>query len=367
MAVLEQDRFDQQLLTLVNRERTSRGLGALQLSQNLDQAADKHSTRMATGDFFSHRDPQTGTSAGDRIEAAGYTGWSTWGENIAAGQTTPEAVFNEWMESPGHRANILKPSFTHMGIGYDFLANDSGNQRYSHYWTQVFGAGGAAGTYVAQTDGSPTAASPPGSPPPPPVNDPPASDPLDKILVGTAGNDQLTGTNANESIFGRAGNDLLYGQLGNDTLDGEAGKDRLYGGRGSDQLYGGLNNDTLIGGAGQDTLTGIDPSAPDSIAQRDVLVGGTKADTFVLGDASKVYYDDGIDNTYGTADYGYIYDFQGAQGDQIQLSGSASDYRLQSYASGQLLFQTTPGQDELVGIIANSGNLGLTSSDFTYV
>ncbi|ABW33170.1 CAP domain-containing protein [Acaryochloris marina] len=367
MTILEQDRFDQQLLDLVNQERESRGLRPLQLSQNLDQAADQHSARMATGDFFAHRDPQTGTSAGDRIEAAGYTGWSTWGENIAAGQATPEAVLNAWMGSSGHRANILNPNFTHMGIGYDLLENDTGNQRYSHYWTQVFGAGGVTGTYVAQTDGNTTAGNPSNpNTPPAPVN-PPLTPPVEAPLVGTPGNDQLIGTDSNDNIFGRGGNDILRGQFGNDMLYGEAGQDRLYGDAGADQLYGGLDNDTLWGGAGNDSLIGVDTNSPNSASQVDVLVGGQNADMFVLGDASAVFYNDGIDNTYGTANYAYIYDFQSVQGDQIQLSGSSGDYRLQSYSSGHLLFLNTPGADEVIAFIANTKSLSLTNSVFMFV
>jgi len=58
--------------------------------------------------------------------------WRAWGENIAAGQRTPEIVVDAWMNSPGHRANILSPNFSKIGVGY--VTNSSGRP----YWTQIF-------------------------------------------------------------------------------------------------------------------------------------------------------------------------------------------------------------------------------------
>src|SRR5919109_1185606 len=75
----------------------------------------------------------TAGPAHDRDAVAGYTGWSAIGENIAAGYPTPEAVVAGWMSSPGHRANILSPNFTEIGIG---LAQGG---KYGSYWTQDFG------------------------------------------------------------------------------------------------------------------------------------------------------------------------------------------------------------------------------------
>lgn len=156
MAIADRDKFDTRVLDLVNQQRQQRGLSRLTLSQELDTAADRYSADMANQDFFSHTG-KDGSSPRTRIEKAGYTGWTTWGENIAAGQTTPEAVVNGWMNSSGHRANILNPKFTHMGLGYTYLANDTGRVNYRHYWVQTFGAGDPTpGTYVAESGSTTT-------------------------------------------------------------------------------------------------------------------------------------------------------------------------------------------------------------------
>ena len=150
MAILTQDQFDQQVLNLINQYRAQNGLSGLILSQELDQTADKYANRMATGDFFSHTDPN-GSTPFTRMRAEGYQ-YTTAGENIAAGYATPESVVQGWIDSPGHRANILNPNYKHMGIGYAYLANDTGSVNYRHYWVQTFGAGDTDyGVYAAET------------------------------------------------------------------------------------------------------------------------------------------------------------------------------------------------------------------------
>ncbi|MFI0353170.1 CAP domain-containing protein [Actinomadura sp. 9N407] len=120
-----------QVVSLTNAERAKHGCRPLTLDGRLQNAAQRHSADMAARGFFSHTSPE-GKSPGDRITAAGYR-WSTYGENIAAGQPTPSSVVSAWMKSPGHRANILNCSFRHIGIG---LARKGGTPN----WTQVFGA-----------------------------------------------------------------------------------------------------------------------------------------------------------------------------------------------------------------------------------
>lgn len=125
----------EQVLELVNVARRDNGqLPPLKGQVQLDAAAQLHSANMATRNFFNHQDPGTGTSPGDRITAAGYA-WATYGENIAAGNSTAAATMAQWMASSGHRANILGTSFNEMGNGYG--ANPAST--YRHYWTQVFG------------------------------------------------------------------------------------------------------------------------------------------------------------------------------------------------------------------------------------
>ncbi|MGB5713959.1 MAG: CAP domain-containing protein, partial [Waterburya sp.] len=122
-----------QVVELTNVERTNAGLQPLKLDSQLVDAAQDHSNDMAQDDFFSHTGVDGSTPA-SRVTANGYE-YSTTGENIAAGQTTAAGVVESWMNSPGHRANILNPDFTEIGIGYEYLENDTGSVKYNHYWT----------------------------------------------------------------------------------------------------------------------------------------------------------------------------------------------------------------------------------------
>lgn len=127
------NRFDAELLRLTNVERQRAGLRPLRLSPQLAQAAQRHAEDMVRNRFFSHTG-SNGSSISDRVRSAGYR-FSSTGENIAAGAATPEATIRQWMQSPGHRRNILNPSYTEIGFGYVNAPGD----RYRHYWVQVFG------------------------------------------------------------------------------------------------------------------------------------------------------------------------------------------------------------------------------------
>jgi hypothetical protein len=126
-----------QVLELTNAERAKAGLQPLTLNNQLAKAAQGHSDSMAADDFFSHTGAD-GSDVSDRVQDAGYQ-YSRTGENIAAGQKTAAEVVQGWMDSPGHRANILNADYTEIGIGYELLENDTGSVNYNHYWTQVFG------------------------------------------------------------------------------------------------------------------------------------------------------------------------------------------------------------------------------------
>ncbi|MFH8574914.1 CAP domain-containing protein [Streptomyces zaomyceticus] len=119
-----------QVIALVNAERAKAGCGPLTANATLTKAAQGHSDDMAARDFFDHTNPD-GAGPGERVTSAGYP-WSTYGENIAMGQSSPEQVMESWMNSPGHRANILNCSFKEIGVG---IHSEGGP-----YWTQVFGA-----------------------------------------------------------------------------------------------------------------------------------------------------------------------------------------------------------------------------------
>jgi uncharacterized protein YkwD len=102
---------------------------ALAWNDKLHGAAARHSADMAGKNFFSHTGSD-GSSAGTRITQAGYA-WSAWGENIAAGQSTVQQVVDGWMASPGHCANLMKPSFRHVGVAC--VSNSAST--YRRYWT----------------------------------------------------------------------------------------------------------------------------------------------------------------------------------------------------------------------------------------
>ena len=131
--------FVNEVLRLTNEFRAENGVGALTANVELDQTAQKYSQTMATEDFFSHTG-KDGSSPWARAEKEGYKAY-TMGENIAAGQRSPEQVVQGWINSPGHRKNMLNPRFTELGVGYYNLANDTGNVNYNTYWTQLFGSG----------------------------------------------------------------------------------------------------------------------------------------------------------------------------------------------------------------------------------
>ncbi len=138
----EQQAMASGVLALINEHRTRAGCPPLSFNESLTAAAQAHSTAMATANFFSHRD-SAGATVGDRASRAGYA-WQKLGENIAAGQSTAEAVVAAWMNSPSHRGNILDCSYVHTGVGYFYQPDDTPlpglNWPLYHYWTQVFGA-----------------------------------------------------------------------------------------------------------------------------------------------------------------------------------------------------------------------------------
>jgi len=114
-----------------NAERTRRGLRPLTVDTRLAAAAQAHSADMVQRGFFAHESPD-GRQVWDRAVAAGYA-YRKVAENIAAGQRSAEEVVRGWMESPGHRANILDGDLTQIGVG----RAEGGS--YGVYWTQVFG------------------------------------------------------------------------------------------------------------------------------------------------------------------------------------------------------------------------------------
>lgn len=121
--------FQKEVLDLVNVERTNRGLQPLKFNAELSKVATLKSQDMIDKNYFDHTSPTYG-SPFDMMKQFGIT-YRAAGENIAMGQETPQEVMNSWMNSPGHRKNILNPDFTELGVG--IASNGS-----SLYWTQMF-------------------------------------------------------------------------------------------------------------------------------------------------------------------------------------------------------------------------------------
>lgn len=120
----------QEILALVNQERAASGLKALTLHEGAQAVARLKAEDMAENGYFSHTSPTYG-SAFDMLSARGIA-YTSAGENIAAGQKTASSVMNSWMNSSGHRANILGSQYTSMGVGYAVSASGK------PYWVQVF-------------------------------------------------------------------------------------------------------------------------------------------------------------------------------------------------------------------------------------
>ncbi|MBE6664363.1 MAG: SafA/ExsA family spore coat assembly protein [Ruminococcaceae bacterium] len=119
--------YEQEVVRLVNVERSKQGLKSLESDWQLSRIARYKSQDMKDKGYFSHTSPTYG-SPFDMMRSFGIS-YRIAGENIAKGQKTPSEVVNAWMNSSGHRANILNKSFAKIGVGY--VSN-------GHYWTQMF-------------------------------------------------------------------------------------------------------------------------------------------------------------------------------------------------------------------------------------
>ena len=127
--------YEDQVITLINQERAAEGLPALTKNSKLTTAARRHSTDMACTDTWSHTGSD-GSAPWDRVSDAGYS-WSRVTENIAASTSqyfSPASVVNLWMNSPGHKANILDPNVIHIGVGFRYYDNGG----YDAYYTADF-------------------------------------------------------------------------------------------------------------------------------------------------------------------------------------------------------------------------------------
>ncbi|MBE4909918.1 LysM peptidoglycan-binding domain-containing protein [Bacillus luteolus] len=117
--------FENQVATLVNQERAKHGLKPLQHRADVKNVAQKKAEDLINSNYFSHTSPNYG-SPFQMLKTFGIN-YQAAGENIAKGQKTPQEVMNAWMNSPGHRANILKPEYDTIGVGF-----------YHGAWVQMF-------------------------------------------------------------------------------------------------------------------------------------------------------------------------------------------------------------------------------------
>ena len=164
---------------------------------------------------------------------------------------------------------------------------------------------------------------------------------VDRVDFSGINRFQITGTSQNDTITTASGNDTINGGAGDDTINGGAGNDTIDG----------VNGTLLTPGLGE----------------IDVLTGGTGSDRFILGNATKAYYDDGNNLTNGSNDYADITDF--SIGDIIQLQGTSSNYLLAVVGVDTQILINKPNTepDELIGIVRNQTGLSLTGTYFSYV
>lgn len=146
--------YEQEVVELTNEQRWENGmLPPYKQVEELYNSSDGHSEDMGLDNFFAHCNLDNMSTPGSRMQAAGYS-YNSAAENIAAGYGSPSAVISGWMNSSGHRANILNSSRREMGVGYEYNSGDQGNVRYDqdgnciqdasggpfyNYWTQNFG------------------------------------------------------------------------------------------------------------------------------------------------------------------------------------------------------------------------------------
>ncbi|SHN28884.1 CAP domain-containing protein [Streptomyces yunnanensis] len=125
--------YAQKVLDLVNAQRAQHGCGPLTIDPHIQTAAQAHSDDMAARNYYAHDTPE-GVDPGTRLTNAGFR-WQSWGENIFKSPNDPATAVDGWMNSPGHRANILNCSYTSTGVGVNLSSNGP-------WWTQDFATRG---------------------------------------------------------------------------------------------------------------------------------------------------------------------------------------------------------------------------------
>jgi Ca2+-binding RTX toxin-like protein len=264
-------------------------------------------------------------------------------------------------------ANLAKPSTGNLSLGTetDYYYGTNGNDSQNYLGGKNFVAYGYGGDdFIWGNNG----------------NDEIRGGDGNDTLKGWYGDDTISGDNGNDFLYGEAGNDILNGNngndyldggVGNDTLDGEAGNDTLVGGMGDDYLSGGFGNDNVYGGDGNDFVNGFRWGLnPQNESQFDNLWGGAGADTFLLGDCFRAFYDETGDG------YAVIKDFSWQEGDKIEVYSDASKYQIEyksvagigtSAMDTEIYYLHADGSRDRIGIIEDkSGSDVLPAFDFKY-
>ena len=161
------DSEEQAFLVLINEHRAANGVPPLVLSNTLNAAAAWKSQHMADEDYFAHDDVPIGRTWVQRIRDCGYSYNTFLGENIAAGNSTAAATFEQWRNSPGHNANMLGSNYVAIGIGRAYNAGST----FRWYWTTDFGGFPDGPTSPTPTPDEP-APTPTSTAPPPPTSTP---------------------------------------------------------------------------------------------------------------------------------------------------------------------------------------------------
>ena len=296
------DNYAQDVLNLVNTERANVGLRPLTLSSTLKDGAAIRSNELTV--YYSHTRPN-GTNCSTVVEDT-YPSYYI-GENIAVGQTSAEKVMTAWMNSTGHRENILRKSYTELGVG---LVYDE-NSNYKYHWVQLFGNplisakdSDAGVTFMYNYERTKLTLEV-GSK----VTEEIWADTYSELYTINAINAQdnpnaliLAGTYSNSNtIYGGAGNSSLWGGLNNfnDTLVGGTGSEMFWYGKndGNDVIEGATSNDTVnLYNINLDAITEINISDKQIFARFDTGLtitindGGGLTPTFQLADSQRYKY-----------------------------------------------------------------------------
>ena len=322
------------VLALTNAEREAQGLSPLTMSDGLMTGASVRAQEITT--VFEHTRPD-GTNCFTALEKS-Y--WDS-GENIAAGQNSPASVVTAWMNSPGHRANILNSDYQKLGVGY--IYDNSSDYRY--YWVQMFGSTlySPAPTIISAADMAAATIE---------VN---TSASASKLITLTSGNDTYSNTVSGATISALGGNDTVKNTGSKVSISGGAGVDSINNSGTKVTILGGDDNDKIINsgssakinaGAGNDSIKNTAASVS--------IVGGAGKDS-ITNTKTKVTINAGADNDRIVNSAASVSIIAGAGNDLVSIGANAKSN----------VITYTAGNDTIKGFNATS-TLKLGNGSATY-